>query len=47
MDVARVDFGSVGGGDQGVGVGWVANDQYFDVWIGVVVDRLALGGKDL
>ena len=41
------DLGSVGGGDRGVGVGGVADDDHPDVIGGNVVDDRALGGEDV
>ena len=35
----------VGGSDETVGIGWVADNEGFDVSVGVVVDGSALGNK--
>jgi hypothetical protein len=45
-EVCRVDVGSIGSGNETVGVGWVANDAGFDVLIGVLVHGLADSGED-
>ena len=45
-EVARVEIRRGGLGDERVGVGRVADDQYFDVARGVVVQRLALRAED-
>jgi hypothetical protein len=45
-EVGRVDIGSIGSGDETVGVGGVADDARLDVLVGVLVHRLADSGKD-
>ena len=44
-EVAGIDIRCVAAGNQGVGVGRIADDEHFDVAIGVVVHGFALNGE--
>jgi hypothetical protein len=45
-EVGGVDVGSIGSGDETVGVSRVADNARLDVLAGVLVHRLADGGED-